>query len=168
MTNTKTQETAYETLAREPVKWMICSYGRGEALGWEGSQTDIDRCYTLFVNFDFNDDHPREPAPLNMLGSTLGFMSITQERLGAALNRYFHWGVCKTEVPARTSWDEEKGEYNIWREPEEEQRAATLAADYTKRFIVECIHPLNFLPTRLRQSESDSEDGAQVFTSETT
>lgn len=142
-------QTAYEALSGEKVEWLICRHGMGHSLGWRGGSAAVERCFTIFANFDFKENprakhqpyaKPTHAAPvLNWLYDGLGYVHMTLERLQETLCRHFYLTILlRQEV--HTTFD---GEGNPIRD---EAKAARMAKTYAARFIAERIVTECFMP----------------------
>jgi hypothetical protein len=139
--------TIYQQLISEPVEYLICVYGKGNALGFRGEQEYITKAYNLFANMDCEGPANRS-APLlveidkNKIG--LSYIYTTIPRISKALELFFYTNILlNREVPVWSTWDEETGEYNLIQDTESAEK---LSKEYAARFMTEHIKIESFIP----------------------
>jgi hypothetical protein len=126
----------YKNLLSEPLQYVVCQYGNGVALGFEGNKEFIDKAHTLFCNFDAN-------KKLNWLNNDFAYISSTMAKIKEAVKLYLYVNILHAkEVQTKELWDEENGIYTLIQDEDTaNQLAEAEATDFMSR-----LKTVSFIP----------------------
>lgn len=127
----------YQDLISEPLEYLICRYGKTYALGLKGEQYYINRAHTLFCNYD-------KVSKLHYLSPEFAYLTISPERLRAAIKLYLHVNLLHSrEVGSYSTWDEDTGEYNLVTD----DKGAEVLAAHDADLFMSSLKTKSFMPT---------------------
>lgn len=144
-----------DLISGNPV-YLLCSYGRSHALGLRGTNEAITLAHNLFVNYYSS---PSRPAPtLSWVSDDLAFINVTPTKLQECIRIYLQTNILHNkEVPCYSTWDGEKGEYNL---VQDEPTAAQMATEEAATFVRDFVKAESFIP---RTYSTDNSDTYNIF-----